>query len=200
VRARGRDLAEAIARARDLLADERDQEALGLLEKSVEEFPESPEIRVLLVRVYRRLRPDEVGPQLKKAVELGRDDPAIQVRAGHLLLHEDEVEAARACAARAEELVVGDWNFAADLDGLVGRVAAREGRDALAEEKLRSAIGQEPEYPSHWLHLARFLWARDRDGEALALIDESLDQVLSRDNLELLRADIASGRPWSPDR
>ena len=146
----------------------------------------------MLATVYRDTRPDDIPAQLAKAAELGSDDPVIQVMVGHRLLNEGNIEAARACAARAGDLINEEFTLAADMDRLVGRIAARDGDHVVAEARLRSAVQREPELPTHALDLARFLWARGRDKDALTVIDESLDRVRGddRDLLDRLRREI----------
>jgi tetratricopeptide (TPR) repeat protein len=187
---RKRELAAAIERGRTLRT-EGGTVAAKFLEDAASRFPDSPEFPLLLATVYLELRPDEVSPQLEKAAELGSSDPAIQVRAGQMLLDGGDIEAARACALRAEQSVDGDFVTAA-VEGLVGRIAAREGEYVIAEEKLRSALVREPQYDAHAIHLARFLWARGRNDDALAVIDESLAHASHKDDLEVLRGEIAA--------
>jgi predicted Zn-dependent protease len=189
-RKRKRELAAAIKRGRIMRA-EGGAEAAEFLEGAASRFPDSPEFPMLLATVYLELRPDQVTTQLEKAAELGPGDPAIQVRAGQMLLDGGEIEAAQACALRAKPSVDGDF-VAAALEGLVGRIAAREGEYGIAEEKLSSALEQEPQYDPHAIHLARFLWARGRNGEALTVIDESVGQANHKDDLESLRREIAA--------
>lgn len=90
---------------------------MEFLEDAARRFPESPEFPLLLATVYLEIRPDEVLAQLNKAAELGSGDPAIQVHAGHLLLDSGDLEAARACALRAERFVNGDFLLAAARQG-----------------------------------------------------------------------------------
>lgn len=190
-----RELATVIERGRKLIRQGEDHEALELLEEAARRFPKSAEARLALARVYLDLRPDDVAAQLTKAAELGSDDPGIQVHAGHMLWNCDDLEGARRCAVRASELVDDDFILSADLEGLIGRVAASDGEYAFAEEKLRSALRREPEDPTHAIRLTRFLWARGRDEDALTVVDESLPQVREkdRDRLERLRSQIAAG-------
>jgi Tfp pilus assembly protein PilF len=192
---RERELGAVIKRGWEMIRQGRDQDALEFLEDACSRFPESAELRMMLATVYRELRPDDVAEQLAKAAELGADDPMIQVRAGHMLWNEDDLEGARACAARASELIDNEFALSADLEGLIGRIAARDGEYDFAEEKLRSAARREPEYSTHTVRLARFLWARGRDEDALAVIDESFDRVRESDkvSLERLRTEFADG-------
>ena len=187
-----RQLQAAIDRGRSLLAEGGDDHALDFIEDAARRFPQSAEIQLQLASALLAFTTDKVAAQAAKAAELAPDDPVIQVRAGHMLLNEGDLGAARACAARAEELADGEFILLADVEGLSGRIAARDGNYALAEEKLRSALQREPEWSSHWLNFVRFLWARGRDEEALTVIDESLDQVREsdRDLLERLRGEI----------
>jgi HEAT repeat protein len=193
---RGRRLAETNYLARGFFWTKSPQETLEFLEKAVQEFPDDAELRVLYASTLLDFRIDDVASEARKAAELGQDDPAIQIRAGRLLLDRGDQATARACAARANELVQPDSIFMADLDNLNGLLAARAGEDDLAEENFRSALQREPEWSSRWLSLARFLWARGRDEEALAVLDESLPHVredVDRDLLEQLREKIVVG-------
>jgi len=186
-RNKDQELAATVERGRVLIAEERNREALELLEKAAQDFPRSPEIPLLLATVYREFRPDEASALLARAAALGADDPVIQVMVGHRLLNEGNVEAARACAARVGNRIDGEFVLMADYDRLVGRVAARVGDDVVAEEKLRSAFRREPQLVTHSLDLARFLWARDRHEEALTAIHESLGQVKEDVDKSLLK-------------
>lgn len=179
---------------RDFFSEISVQEPREFLEQAIEEFPDDPILRLNYVPILREIRPDDVVAEATKAAELGPGDPVIQVQAGHKLLNSDDLEGARRCAARASELIGDDFILLADLEDLIGRVAARDGDYAFAEEKLRSALQREPEWSSHWLHLARFLWARGRDEDALTVIDESLPLFEDRDRdlLERLRSEIAA--------
>lgn len=182
-----------IERGRALIAEEKTREALALIEKAAQDFPQSPEPPLMLATVYREFRPDDASALLTKAAELGSDDPVIQVMVGQRRLNEGDVEAARICAARAGNRIDNEFPLMADFDRLVGRIAARDGDYGVAEEKLRSAIRREPELPTHSLDLARFLWARGRNEEALTAIDESLEQVseeVDKNLLERLRNEI----------
>lgn len=188
-----RALIAAIDRGRVLFSGQDSKEANEFIRDAALRFPNCAEFPLLLASLSREDRPEDVAPLLTEAVALGVEDPVIQIRAGDGFLYEEDVEAARACAIRAGELVGVDFKFMADLEALVGRIAARDGDYVLAEEKLRSALWREPEYTSHWLHLARFLWARARNEEALTVIDEALDRVADiRDkrNLDAVRLEI----------
>lgn len=190
---RERKLDAVVKRGWKMIRQGKDQDALEFLEDACPRFPESAEIRMMLATVYRELRPDDVAEQLAKAAEIGADDPVIQVRAGHMLWNENDLEGARACAARASELIDDEFILSADLEGLIGRIAARDGEYAFAEKLLRSAVRREPEYSTHTVRLARFLWARGRDEDALAVINEGLGRVRESDkgSLERLRSEFA---------
>lgn len=170
-------LLAAIQRGRKLIREERDDEFRSFCRGAARRFPQSAEIQYMLALTFVGERPDEeVAAQAVKAAEIGARDPAIQVRAGFLLMNSRDVEAARVCAARAEESADEDFVLSADLEGLKGRIAARDGDFAAAEEKFRSVLHREPQWSSHWVQLARFLWARGRDEEALTVVAESLSR------------------------
>jgi tetratricopeptide (TPR) repeat protein len=188
-----RELAAAIARGRELGKVGRDPEqALDFLEEAVRKFPQSPELRLLKAAVLLSLRPDDVIAEAAKAAELAPQDPGTQVRAGHLLIAKGNLEEARSCAARASEVAQPDFVLMSGLRSLNGRIAAREGKDDLAEECLRLAMSEDPTYSNFAVNLAKFLAARGRQEEALEVIDGALQVVTEKNDLEQLRDRIMS--------
>jgi Flp pilus assembly protein TadD len=185
-----KELTAAIDRGRRLLATRQEQEAFEYLQVAVQRFPKDPEIRLLYASILLAFQLDEVAGEAAKAVELAPNDPVILVRAAHLLLNRGDVEAARSCAARANDLVQPGFVLMSALVNLNGRLAALDGEDDLAEENLRSAMENEPSYSSFAVELARFLARRDRVPEAVAVINEALKHARDKDHLECVRSEI----------
>ncbi|MBS1860986.1 MAG: tetratricopeptide repeat protein [Actinobacteria bacterium] len=125
---------------------------------------------------------EEVAAQMTKAATVGARDPNVQVMAGNRLIDLDHVGAARECVARAQEAAFEGFPLEVDFDGLRGRIAAREGDFAEAEELFRSALTREPQWSTNWTRLARFLWARGRNEEALTVVAEALGRFLEDDD------------------
>lgn len=192
-RRKRRERAAVVVRGRQLFAADDDRATLEFLEDAVGRFPDDPEIWILLVSASLEVRPDEVASCAARAVELGAGDPTIQVRAGHLLLGRGDMAAARACAERARELAGPDFLLMAGLETLEGKIASLNGDYVLAEERFRSAVKREPEYSTYPVDLARLLNNRDRAADALAVIDDALERVKEKDDLERMRRDIAGG-------
>lgn len=189
-RKQGKELAATIKRGQELLASQRRQQAVDFLGEAVQRFPDNPEIRVLHASILLAVRPSDVAAEATRAIELGADDPLILVRAGQLLLGRGEVEPARSCAARAKCLVQPDFVLMSSLVNLEGLLAAVEGEDALAEEKLRAAWKSDPAFSSLAVDLVQFLANRDRQAEALEVIDDALDHANEKAELERLRSEI----------
>ncbi|HET9154485.1 MAG TPA: hypothetical protein VFN85_10260 [Solirubrobacterales bacterium] len=189
-RKQGKELAATIKRGQELLASQRRQEAVDFLGEAVQRFPDNPEIRVLHASILLAVRPSDVAAEATRAIELGADDPLILVRAGQLLLGRGEVEPARSCAARAKSLVQPDFVLMSSLVNLEGLLAAVEGEDALAEEKLRAAWKSDQAFSSLAVDLVQFLANRDRQAEALEVIDDALDHANEKAELERLRSEI----------
>lgn len=190
-RKRVRELAATKDQSRRLLVAERDNEALEVLEKAVQRFPEDPEIRLLYANILLAFRPQDVAAEAAKAVELGPDNPEILVGAGHRLLFGGNIETARSCATRARELAQPDFRLMPSLLNLSGLLAALAGEDDLAEENLRSAVEGEPDHESWVRYLALFLAERGRLAEAVEVLDEALKHVEDKDGLEELRSKMA---------
>jgi Flp pilus assembly protein TadD len=184
-----KECAAAIERGRKLLAAHQEQEAIKFIGGAVQRFPDDPEIRVLHASILLAVCPSDVAAEAARAVELGADDPLILVRAAQLLLGRGEVEPARSCAARAKSLVQPDFVLMSSLVNLEGLLAAIEGEDALAEEKLRAAWKSDPAFSSLAVDLVKFLANRDRQAEALEVIDDALDHANEKAELERLRSE-----------
>ena len=185
---REKRLHEAIYLARGFLHSPRSpQEALKFLEKAINEFPDDPEIRVSYASTLLDIRPGDVAAEAAKAAELAQDDPATLVRAGNLLVHRGDRETARACAARANEVAQPDFVLMSGLVHLDGVLAALDGEDDLAEEKLRSATASDPDNEPWASQLAVFLAERGRLADAVAVIDEALKHVEDKTRLEKMR-------------
>jgi Tfp pilus assembly protein PilF len=194
-RNRKKELAAAIERGRELLTGDKNEEALEFLEEIVQRFPEDAEIRLLYASTLLTFRPDDVAAEAAKAVELSPDDPVILVRAGHQLLGRGDVEAARACAVHANEMAQPGFVLESGLVSLDGLLAAIDGEDDLAEEKLRRALAEDPDYSIVSINLARFLNERNRQTEAIAVIDDALEKCRMKEGLKELREEILGTSP-----
>ena len=185
-----RQLTAAIDRGRRLFSSGREQETLDFLERAVKQFPEDPEIRWLYAVILLAFRPEDVAVQAAKAVALAPDDPSILVRVASLLFNRGEVEEARSCAVRANDLAQPDFIFLPELVNLNGCLAAADGDDDVAEEELRAALESEPSSSPFAVDLAQFLARRDRQADAVSVIDEALAHVKDGDALKRLREEI----------
>lgn len=187
-RKKRKELAAAIAKGRELRKLGRDpDQASEFLEEAIQRFPENAELRLLNATVLTAIRPDDVIAEIAKAVELAPDDPGTLVRAGHLLLGNGDREAARSCAARAEELAKPDFVLLAGLDNLKGLLAAFSGEDIIAEKLLISAVDREPTNEPFAKNLAVFLAERGRLQEGVEVLDEALKHGGKKDELERMR-------------
>ena len=91
---------------------------------------------------------------------------------------------------RANEVAQPGFILESGLVSLEGLLAAIDGEDERAEEKLRRAMAEDPDYSTFALDLARFLNSRDRRAEAIAVIDEALATCRMKDGLKELRDEI----------
>jgi len=185
-------LAAAQLRARQLLTARKEREALEFLEEAVELFPLDPELRLLYATILLAFRPEAVATEAAKAAELGPDDPAILVGAGHRLLFGGKLDAARSCARRASNLVQPDFALMPSLLNLTGLIAAFDGDDRQAEIDLRSAFEGEPANGHFAKNLAVFFAERGRLHDGVQVLDEALKHVENKDDLERMRARMAA--------
>jgi Flp pilus assembly protein TadD len=186
-------LSATIAKGRALRrSGQNPEEALDFLSEAVQRFPRDPELRLLYATALLAFGPDGVATEAAKAAELGNDDPAILVRAGHLLLGNGDRDAARSCAARANELAQPGFVLESGLVHLNGLLAAFAGEDDLAEKNLRWAVTSEPANVQWARHLAVFLAERGRLQEGTEVLDEALKHVEKKDQLEKMRSRMAA--------
>jgi Flp pilus assembly protein TadD len=172
-----RKVAAIVARGREFLRSGPDEEALAFTESAIQQFPDDPEVRLIHATILLGVQPERVGAEAAKAAELGPDNPAILVQAGHLLLSRGDEEAARSCVNRANELVKPDFALMGSLDNLTGVLAAFAGETDVAERKLRAAVDREPTSGPIAKDLAFFLEALGRQGEGVEVLDEALKHV-----------------------
>lgn len=161
------------------------------MEGVLRQFPDDAHLRLLYATSLLEIEPERVAREATKAVDLSPDDPVILVRAGHLLLSRDR-EAARSCAARATDLVQTDFILMGGLDNLNGCLAALDGDDDLAEEKLRGAVEREPANEPFVRNLAVFLAERGRLEEGATVLSQALNHVEHKEGLERMRAQMAA--------
>lgn len=189
-RKKRKDAAAASHRGLKLLAERRRQEAYDFLGKAVQQFPDEPEIRMHYATSLLAVRPADAVSETKKAISLDPDEPIRLTRAASLLFSLDEIETARVYATRAKELAEPDFSFFPELINLDGNFAALEGKDELAEQDLREAVEQDPSGETFAVDLAKFLSDRDRQEEALAVIDQALPRTPRKEPLERLRSEL----------
>jgi Flp pilus assembly protein TadD len=189
-RKQSKELAAAIDRGHRLFATGQEQEAVEFLQEAVHRFPDDPEIRLHYGISLLAVRPEDAPSEIIKAVELGPDDPIRLTRAAGTLLNMGHVEPARDYVNRAKELAPPKFLLASYLINLDSHFAALEGNDELAEEGFRLALEQEPDGAMFAVDLAQFLAKRDRQPEALEVIESTLPQTKRKDPLERLRSEL----------
>lgn len=151
-----REPAAAIDRGRKLHVSGHPEETFEFLQKAIRQFPDDPELRLLYATILLVFKPEDVAAEASKAVDLSPHDPLILVRAAHLMLHMGNHEGARSYAARANELAQPDFVRISGLISLNGLIAALDGEDDIAEERLRLAMKEEPRYSNFAVNLAKF--------------------------------------------
>lgn len=189
-RKKKREAAAAADQGLRLLAKGRRQEAYAFLERAVHRFPDDPDVRMHYADSLLAVRPQDAIPEITKAIELGPDEPIRLTRAAGILFKMGQVETARSYATRAKDLASPDFLFMPYLVNLDSHFAALEGKDDVAEEGFRLAVEQEPDGETFAVDLAKFLSDRDRQEEALAVIDQALPRTPRKEPLERLRSEL----------
>jgi Flp pilus assembly protein TadD len=176
-----------LAQVRGLSREGRTRERERVLREALGHFPDSAEVPLQLAAVYLEDRHEEARRLLSVAVDLAPDDPAVLTRVGSMLLVLDDVETARNYAKRAVAAAPPDFELAADLAHLVGRLAWLKGNYGLAEEALGAAFDDDPRAVGHGRALSEFLASQGRVEEAQSIVERALEHRPSDEALLGLR-------------
>jgi tetratricopeptide (TPR) repeat protein len=181
-------LKEVAARSRELVAADRLAENAELLREALARFPDDAELHLLAGAAARAVGSDLEGERLtRRGGELAWDDPHRLTWAASQLLDAGDVDEAQRWIGRVYELAPDDFEFAADLTHLVGRLAMARGREEDAEKALRMAYEADPDTRAHGRVLAELLERTARAEEAVEIRADGL-----RRTLRALRAGEAS--------
>jgi tetratricopeptide (TPR) repeat protein len=189
-----RELSAVLDKARALLFDGDDDAILHFVEESIERFPRVAELRIVHASVLLSDDPSEAASEAAEAARLGSDDPVILVRAGQFLFSCGDLDGARSCASRVNQIAEPGFILHAGLVNLEGLIAVSDGEEKLAEEKFRLAVKEDPAHSSFAVDLVRFLAQQGRISDALAAIDGSLNVASEKGRLERMRYELKGRR------
>jgi Flp pilus assembly protein TadD len=194
MRIKGRKQRKEVGAATDrglrLLAEKRYQEAHEFLAQAVQQFPDDPELRMHYAHTLLAVCPEQVVPEVVKAIELGPNEPIRLTRAAGILFKMGQLETARSYVTHAKELAPPNFMFMPDLIHLDGHFAALEEKDELAEENFRLAVEQAPNNASFAADFAQFLSERGQRAGALKVIDEAMARTENTEPLQRLRGEL----------
>jgi tetratricopeptide (TPR) repeat protein len=132
---------EVADRSRELVAADRLGENAELLREAVGRFPDDAEVHLLAGAATRAVGSHEEAERLtRRGGELAWDDPHRLTWAASQILDQGDVDEAQRWVGRVYELAPEDFEFAAELIHLVGRLALARGREDDAEKALRMAF------------------------------------------------------------
>jgi tetratricopeptide (TPR) repeat protein len=170
---------EVAARSRELVAADRLGENAELLREAVSRFPDDAELHLLASAAARAVDSHEEAERLtRRGGELAWDDPHRLTWAASQILDQGDVDLAQRWVGRVYELAPDDFEFAAELTHLVGRLALARGREDDAEKALRMAFDLDPDTRAHGRVLADLLEQRGRLDEAVEIRADALRRTL----------------------
>jgi tetratricopeptide (TPR) repeat protein len=184
---------EVAARSRELVAADRLGENAELLREAVSRFPDDAELHLMAGAATRAVGSHEEAERLsRRGGELAWDDPHRLTWAASQILDQGNVDEAQRWVGRVYELAPDDFEFAAELTHLVGRLALARGREDDAEKALRMAFELDSDTRAHGRVLAALLQRLGRMDEALEVLERAVrarpDDEQLRDALERLVA------------
>jgi len=186
-----REVWATIQRGREFLLQGTLEEAQQFLSDAVRRFPDSAEIRILYASTLLTVRPEDGAREVMAAIELDPDEPNRLARAADLLFSLAHFDESREYAFRARALGGSDFLFSPELTRLEADFALRDGDEDAAERGYRRAIELEPDDEALATHLAKFLVERERQGDAMEVVEGALQTAKSKDDLTRMRREIA---------
>lgn len=195
---------EVAARSRELVAEDRLDENAELLREAVRRFPDDAELHLLAGAAARAVGSHDEGERLtRRGGELAWDDPHRLTWAASQILDHGDVDQAQAWIRRVYELAPDDFDWAADLTHLVGRLALARGREDEAERMFRMAYELDPDTPSHGRLLAELLEQTGRLDEAVEIRGDALRRTLrglraGQANVYDVREALQGAEVWVP--
>jgi tetratricopeptide (TPR) repeat protein len=159
------EVREISERSRRLVAADRLDENAELLREAVGRFPGDAQVHLLGAAATRAVGSHEEADRLtRRAGELAWDDPYRLTWAASQMLDLGDVDEAQRWTRRVQDLAPDDFDWAADLAHLVGRLALARGREDYAEQMFRAAFELDPDTPAHGRRLAELLERRRSSG------------------------------------
>jgi Flp pilus assembly protein TadD len=195
---------EVAVRSRELVAADRLDENAELLREAVTRFPDDAELHLLAGAAVRAVESHEEGERLtRRGGELAWDDPHRLTWAASQILDQGDVDQAQAWIARVYELAPDDFDWAADLTHLVGRLALARDREDEAERMFRMAYELDPDTPAHGRLLAELLEQTGRIDEAVQIRGDALRRTLralraGKANVYDVREALQGAEVWVP--
>jgi tetratricopeptide (TPR) repeat protein len=170
---------EVADRSRALVAEDRLGENAELLREAVGRFPDDAEVHLLAAAAEQAVGSESEAEQLtRRAGQLAWDDPHRLTWAASQLLDTGDVDEAQRWVGRVYELVPENFEMAADLTHLVGRLALARGREEEGERMLRLAFELDPDTRAHGRLLAELLEGSGRTEEAVDIRADTLRRTL----------------------
>ena len=195
---------EIAAQSRELVAADRLAENAELLREAVTRFPDDAELHLLAGAAARAVGSHQESERLtRRGGELAWDDPHRLTWAASQLLDAGDLDEAQRWIGRVYELAPDDFEFAADLIHLVGRLALARGRDDDAEKALRMAFELDPDTRAHGRVLAELLERSGHADEAVEIRGDALRRTLralraGEANLHDVRDALQGAEVWVP--
>lgn len=180
-----------IQRGQDVFAHAPEDVATDFLEEAVQNFPDSAELRLLYGFILLPSHREDGVREVRRAVELDPYEPWYLIRAAWKMFDWESAELARDYAARAREMGGQDSPFGPELVLLEAHFALEDGDEEAAEAGFRLALEREPESEWFAIVLARFLADRERQDEALEVVQQALQTSRHKDTLTRLEAELS---------
>ena len=169
------DPAAVLRRSDLLLAEERVDENALFLSDAARQFPEDADIQLRAAAALFDTSPTEAAQCVRRAADAAPTDANQLTRCGLLAFDLRDYKAAKEYAIRVRDLEPdGDFELAASLVHLTGKLARVAGQADMAEQALRLAFEKDPEMAGHGRVLAAFLAEEGRVTEALDVVAEAL--------------------------
>jgi tetratricopeptide (TPR) repeat protein len=167
---------DAVEQFNSLVEEGRHSDAAQLLDAAMDVYPDDPRLPLAMGIGWMAARPEEAVAVIHRALDLGRDEPAIKIECAWVLYRLGDADGMRTAVKDIDPdaVAASDPVSTARFINLGGQIEWDNGDLERAELNFRRAYRIVPEAIGHGECLARVLAEQGKTAEALGVVRDAL--------------------------